>query len=895
MANTGIIQNGKHYSANVTNGCVGSCGRQPQFCFSVFPNNEKRRLNATNFQLKELEQVHICGEVQTNNDAQNTGFLTASGLVSQNRLVQCVFPYTSCQKAQMFSSFDIQQKSVSDDLPSFWSGMRPQSLRDFNKLDSSEAARERVSCSSLFRRLPPGTSRPRSIIASRSRSRPIFTKIGMANKLCQIQLNSPDITSISRNSLESSHQSKVSALSQDSRGLLYGKKSSKIQKGQSARNAKHHRACQLCKFCHPQRTLKSQSPSQTLSESASKRCTNSLCNPQVSSQRIRVVGCQYSKELSDTLPSSIQLSGHRRLESSLGRSAKQSKNIGSMEPRGREFTFKLSRNVSNLVRSQRSCSEPCLFISNDTKRQQNRGLIFEERRGHEICKPNENDTQNFVSIRSLRNPHGNPLSTWPLQRRSRSLVSARGSTGMAFATKDHEHHFCQIRRAGNRPLCICCSPCRPSLWDARPDRSTCLSLRRVQPSMGLSPSLGISASIFNASSVTTPKPSQGAVLGGRSTLDQGFLETRPQSSSPRATVHNQQPGRSSDGQNDRPTTFTKVRHDSRNVDMWGWAESLVDWSDNQKLFLQNGWRNSSIKTYQPAWKKWCNWCKINRVCIAKPTGSELARFLIDLHQVHGLAYNTILVYKSAISTLCDPDANIRLSCHLLVRQALKAISLASVNERLKKAPIWDVDILADWLHHNLPDQNSLFECSLRAAILLLLCSGRRVHDLTLLAIDQDHCSIAENSITFWPKYGSKTDTQSNRQSGWRLFSNSNSQGLDPLFWIKRVIQLSQDRRSICKKDNLFLTVCGPPKEASRCNIAGWIKKILIKADIKSSPGSIRPAVASKHWIQNCELDDILARGNWRSENTFLKYYCREIRTCEPSRNSVKHLFNPVNE
>ncbi|KOB69472.1 putative reverse transcriptase-7 [Operophtera brumata] len=85
---------------------------------------------------------------------------------------------------------------------------------------------------------------------------------------------------------------------------------------------------------------------------------------------------------------------------------------------------------------------------------------------------------------------------------------------------------------------------------------------------------------------------------------------------------------------------------------------------------------------------------------------------------------------------------------------------------------------------------------------------------------------------------------------WRLFQNEDYQTLDPIFWIKKLIALSQSRRSICLQSNLFLTVCGTPKAASRTNIAGWVKKILLQAGIKASPGSVRPAVASKNWVQN---------------------------------------------
>lgn len=87
---------------------------------------------------------------------------------------------------------------------------------------------------------------------------------------------------------------------------------------------------------------------------------------------------------------------------------------------------------------------------------------------------------------------------------------------------------------------------------------------------------------------------------------------------------------------------------------------------------------------------------------------------------------------------------------MLVRQALKAICNSQiVDKKHEKAPIWDTDVLSNWLLTNLPNQDSLFECSARAAVILLLCSGRRVHDLILLDIETNNCLISDDSIIFW--------------------------------------------------------------------------------------------------------------------------------------------------
>ncbi|KAI5642716.1 ABC transporter transmembrane region domain-containing protein [Phthorimaea operculella] len=64
------------------------------------------------------------------------------------------------------------------------------------------------------------------------------------------------------------------------------------------------------------------------------------------------------------------------------------------------------------------------------------------------------------------------------------------------------------------------------------------------------------------------------------------------------------------------------------------------------------------------------------------------------------------------------------------------------------------------------------------------------------------------------------------------------------------------------------------------------------AGVKASAGSIRPAVASKNWVMNFPLDDILSRGNWRSPNTFARFYRRTIMPrLENKLNDAEELFD----
>lgn len=142
---------------------------------------------------------------------------------------------------------------------------------------------------------------------------------------------------------------------------------------------------------------------------------------------------------------------------------------------------------------------------------------------------------------------------------------------------------------------------------------------------------------------------------------------------------------------------------------------------------------------------------------------------------------------------------------------------------------------------------------------------------------------------------SKTDCREYRQSGWELSHNSEVPNLSPLYWVIKTIEILQERRSNSDSAYLFITLRGSLKAASRTVIAGWIKSLFKEAGISAPPGSTRSAVASRNWVDNHTLDNVLSQGNWRSENTFRKFYCRKvIDSGVNTTTTISGLFNPVN-
>jgi len=188
------------------------------------------------------------------------------------------------------------------------------------------------------------------------------------------------------------------------------------------------------------------------------------------------------------------------------------------------------------------------------------------------------------------------------------------------------------------------------------------------------------------------------------------------------------------------------------------------------------------------------------------------------------------------------------------------------------------------------DPASLYEVSRHVALLLLLASGRRVHDLTLLSTNPTQFQELGSSFVLWPTIGFKTDSSSHQQSGWQLSPNPN-----PVFtlvsWIRDLVTLSKCRRGSLPFPHLFLTTRGAVGPASRSVIGGWIRTALQAAGIAAPPVSLRAAVAHGRFHVQSSIDFIMQRGNWQRSALVFRHYVKSVshfRSPTTAASSVIH-------
>ncbi|XP_069362057.1 uncharacterized protein [Maniola hyperantus] len=390
--------------------------------------------------------------------------------------------------------------------------------------------------------------------------------------------------------------------------------------------------------------------------------------------------------------------------------------------------------------------------------------------------------------------------------------------------------------------------------------------------MELSPRVDIPSTKSHASGFGSAKQCKRSLYCNSTSLGKDLLVSGPEITRFGTTSNDRETVGMSSRHCDRPSSSASRPTDPSGLVSWRWGEQTCSWSERERQLLNTSWRQSTIQTYYPAIRRWFKWCDENKVNSHRPQLHQIARFLAYLHLQLHLAYSTILIHKSAIFTFCKINLR-QAEDQLLVKQILKAI--ATAHPVKPKPPVWDAQVVLDWLARP-NDKVTLFEVSRRTAAILLLASGRRVHDLTLLRISDPHISISDDRIVLWPVFGSKTDSAQHKQSGWLLLKHTDPQ-ICPVKWVKHLISLTADRRCQEKSLNhLFITIVGKPRPASRTVIGGWLKSVLKESGVTATPGSFRSAVASASWVENHPIEDILARGNWKSEQTFQRFYCKEI-------------------
>lgn len=891
------MRNGSDYKQIIDGKYFGICPRNAQFFIYPVFNPEKRWFRAPYFQSKETESIFKGNQIQTYLSSSNPRFLTAKRLDGQNRYHTGLLPCASSTVPSVLSKNALQGPTTSNDLFAIWACNRSQSVCVSLELDRRNSKRARDSNRSFSRRLPDRFSGQAEVDGADEDRSQDPSRFRMDCQHVQVNTSSSEIIGISRSNMGYVEKQKNLARKENSRLTGHYNKTPQTTKSDVSRSSKHCGDIEFCPASCATGSIKLSWPPEPFQLPATEQFRKEGSFSFTDYQRTGVVDAELREVDSTSSSASDPFSHNRRSRHGMGRRVERRAGTGRLVERRRVSSFESKRNVNyfEMLTPIRSFSES--FVSVASMRQQiSRGLS--EKRGRKpIGTADEFDLSDFQNYRSFRYSLSRTSHSGKVQRCRRSPVSKVDTSRVASTPFGNRGNFSKMGSPRNRSVRVGTCPRRTEICQSRSEGPRSLETQRVCLGMEVQASVDIPPSESNAESPYASQSSDRNIFNCSAEVASGILESGSKGSCHSTPIHSPPVRIQTNRLVDGPSSTKNTGADARNLEMWGWSEAVESWSTQQKALLRAGWRESTLNTYKPAWARWVKWCQNSSVNPTNPSGSELAKFLADLHLKEKLAYRTILVHKSVVSTLCTPKDSCHLSSNILVKQILKSIATSDSMTRTE-TNIWDTNIVISWLSNRGLSVQSVWEVSRRCAILLLLCSGRRVHDLTLLNVSNSNFldNTDADCLTFWPIYGSKTDTASYTQSGWKLYANKENPNIDPVLWVRKLVQIGRDRRREGKVGNLFVTARGPAKAASRTVIAGWVKSVLSEAGVDATPGSVRSAVASRGWIDREPLDKILSRANWRSENTFSKFYKKEIRSI-PNANSnslsLGTLFEPV--
>lgn len=896
IPNTKLFPDGPGNYKNDTTKDYGKTRLQNWLPFKNVLNTKVRRTMETSLQLEKTKQICQITKVPTNKSPKTTILSTKRRLHDKNRPITSLPSCTNYKKALALPSTTLSQFNLRTYGTSFWPEFRASNICKNYKLGCQTTQKAEHTISRVSRRFSDSESKSSAFEKRGVNSLKNTYKVGLQNKLGKVSAKPSKRTNVPRNNVEYRIKSEKPTYRKNTIIRKNYPKNFKNQKMELDAGKVDFGKNGICFVCDT-------ASSTTLSKDSTSREPLTRIQTQPTFQnktrdysRNAMVVRKPRTKIKDNYEGTGDTPSYRRFKYGLGSRVRRRTDLRTMDYLAKGMAHKQKRNVCGL---QNLVKLPIHTTGQKypyTMRQQNGGGILKEPGGNQIGYTVKTGRRHLEYGYTQEYRNTNRTYSRSLQRHIRSSIKGQELTRLAPVELDTRNDFQKMGHSMYRPICNTVFGCSRKIRHAI-SVPTGRIRQRIHKDLELQTRMDIPSSAVNTQSPTAPQPMSGDIHIDSPQMGKCLLATDTQEKSCRQTIHNTGPLPAFDRPSNQSTSSQNTKFVLGSMESTGWADLVKNWSTKEKLILETSWRKSTLGTYSAAWKSWCLWAKDKKVSINDPDPTEVAQYLCYLYYKRNMSYRTIYLHKSTIATFSNPLHSDKISNNPLIKHTLRGIS--NTNPQTTRAKIWDINKLLTWIRHNPPDPNNLFQISRHLAILLLLSSGRRVHDLTLLRVDGDFLVQSENEVVFWPQYGSKTDKLQYLQSGWKLVKND-QEIWDIVYWVKKYIQISESRRHANSQEipYLFVKTRGKAGPASRSVIAGWVRTALLSAGIEAGAGSTRSAVASYRFDNCLPLDEVLKRGNWQGPNNFFKHYYREIdrsATCEANRNNdmVTESFVPL--
>lgn len=307
--------------------------------------------------------------------------------------------------------------------------------------------------------------------------------------------------------------------------------------------------------------------------------------------------------------------------------------------------------------------------------------------------------------------------------------------------------------------------------------------------------------------------------------------------------------------------------------------------------------SSTLKTYSFKWKRFCSWCRLQKIHPFTSAPDKILPYLLSLSK-SGLTFASVKLHLAAISTYRRNKGHPSLCSNRLVKQFLKGLFRTFPPLR-HPPPEWKLNVVLQQLmkHPFEPIHRSdLKHLSWKTALLLALTSSRRVSEIQAFTIRHPFLKFSNDFVvlrtnpTFIPKV--PTSFHLNEPIILRSFfpnpSTIAEKALHTLD-VKRCLKFYISRTAAMRKsDQLFISYGGqhPGTAVTKATIARWIASAIQFCHTKSGhPLSVTPRAHSTRAMSSTtalfagvSLESICRAATWKNVHSFTRHYCLNLAT-----------------
>ena len=296
--------------------------------------------------------------------------------------------------------------------------------------------------------------------------------------------------------------------------------------------------------------------------------------------------------------------------------------------------------------------------------------------------------------------------------------------------------------------------------------------------------------------------------------------------------------------------------------------------------------------YDDRWRRFTRWAAGQGFDPLDPTAAQIAFFLFDLFDTHGLSPQTIKGYRTCIGSALDRTGRAKVVLHRTISDMIASMEL----QRPRTTPVlpqWDLGVVLEPLR-----EASFKHLTLKTVFLLAMASAGRRSELHALRFDQNYIQFkpkgAGVTLYFSPEFMRKNQKPNQVNDPWYIpaiptgkpeFGAPNCPVRALRYYHRYLTEhpdLRKDRRRlfIPIKDN------NAGKELSASSISRCICTTIVDfhaaiQDSKNLSGSVkalevRAVATSLQLFNKVDLHSVMKAGRWSSGGTFTSFYLRDL-------------------